>query len=145
MKFQIRVSLCIFLTSLIFFGCQSKNDKTKIAVTNNDQISTDTVCWVKGKTESAQKKIETFIIDPTTNYLNGAILIKTQQEFISIAEPILFSVFGKGSIVDERPYQISLVGDFWYLEGTNPWDRGGFFCIVINRRTCEVKGIRYEK
>lgn len=137
--------LLISVMAILFLGCK-KVEKSKVADVLDTQIQADTVCWLPGEIKSSKVLVEDFIFNPTKYYKNGAVLINTQQELIAIAEPILFSVFGKASIVDARPYIICLVGDYWTLEGTiHENQRGGYYCIAINRRTCEVVGINYGK
>jgi hypothetical protein len=43
----------------------------------------------------AKKKLDGFLNDSTTNLLRKHILIQDRQQLISIAEPILFGIYGK--------------------------------------------------
>jgi hypothetical protein len=94
----------------------------------------------------AKQELDKFLEDSTANLLRKEILIKDKRKLISVVEPILFDVYGKQKILEERPYEIYLFGDYWIMMGTLPNGmKGGTFTIVINRRTCEVKGISHGK
>ena len=96
--------------------------------------------------QSAKEELQRFLVDSTMNLVKGEILIKDQEALISIAEPILFGVYGKNEIMDERPYEIYQFDDYWIMFGTMPKDMmGGTFTIVINRKTCKVVGISHGK
>jgi len=89
-------------------------------------------------------QLEQFLSDSTTNLFQGEILINDMQTLIKIAEPILFKIYGKENIINERPYEIYLFGDYWIMNGTMPPDmKGGTFTIAINRKTCKVIGITH--
>lgn len=96
--------------------------------------------------ENAKKILDAFITDTTRNLMNGRILINTKEELISFVEPILFRIYGKENILGEKPYEIYLFEDNWIMLGTLPegW-KGGTFAIAVNRKTCEIIGIRHEK
>lgn len=86
----------------------------------------------------------TFITDTTANLMKGEILIKDSVTLFSIIEPILFDIYGKSTIQSERPYVMYLFGDDWIVIGSMIEGRkGGTFSIVINRKTCEIKGISH--
>jgi hypothetical protein len=94
----------------------------------------------------SREQLELFLGDSTTNLLQGDILVNDEKTLIEITEPILFQVYGKGQILNERPYEIYLFGDYWIMNGTMPRDmKGGTFTIAINRRTCKVIGITHGK
>ena len=94
----------------------------------------------------SREQLERFLNDSSENLLNGEILIYDKQTLIDIAEPILFNVYGKETIINERPYEIYLFGDIWFMNGTMPRQmKGGTFSIAINRKTCEVIGITHGK
>jgi hypothetical protein len=93
-----------------------------------------------------KEELDGFIKDSTNNLLRGEILINNEKELIQIVEPILFKIYGKNKIIQERPYDVYLFGDYWMLTGTLPEGmKGGTFSIGINRKTCEVVGISHGK
>ena len=66
-------------------------------------------------------------------------LIKTKETAIAMAEPILFDIYGKKEIINERPYECYLIDGYWYISGTLPkgW-QGGVFEIIINAKDGQV-------
>ena len=96
--------------------------------------------------KSAKKQLEKFLSDSTADLLKGEILINDKQTLIKIVEPILFKGYGRENIINQRPYEIYLFGDYWIMNGTMPVNMlGGTFTIAINRRTCKVVGITHGK
>lgn len=66
-------------------------------------------------------------------------LITNKEMAIEIVEPILFKIYGKKSIVSERPYECYLINGYWYISGTLPKDRkGGVFEIIISSKDGKV-------
>jgi hypothetical protein len=54
-------------------------------------------------------------------------------------EPLLFKVYRKKNIEQERPYEIHLIGHHWVINGTLPFGyAGGVFLIVIDARNSQV-------
>ena len=66
-------------------------------------------------------------------------LIKTKETAIAMAEPILFDIYGKKEIINERPYECYLIDGYWYISGTLPkgWN-GGVFEIIISSKDGQV-------
>lgn len=64
-------------------------------------------------------------------------IIKDSATAINIAEPILFSIYGKDNIIKQRPYEAYLIDNYWVIFGTRPkgW-KGGTFLIIIDSRNC---------
>ena len=113
--------------------------------------------------EIAKKELAKFITNPDAkpkpDYLKGRVLIKDEKTLISIAEPILFQLFGEKNILSEKPYEAYLFDDYWIMRGTMKAlpppvllsngalritvQNGGTFTIVINRKTCEIIGLTH--
>ena len=94
----------------------------------------------------AKEELEGFLKDTTKNLLRGKILIDDKEELVQLTEPILFNIYGKAKIISERPYEVYLFGDFWYMTGTlRNSSEGGTFSIAINKKTCEIVGISHGK
>jgi NTF2 fold immunity protein len=66
-------------------------------------------------------------------------LIKTKEIAIAMAEPILFDIYSKKQIINERPYECYLIDGYWYISGTLPkgW-HGGVFEIIISSKDGQV-------
>ena len=71
------------------------------------------------------------------------ILIKDEKQFIRIVEPILFDIYGKERIIDERPYEVYFAKNYWIISGSlTPGVEGGVFMAIMDARNCEI--IRIE-
>jgi hypothetical protein len=74
------------------------------------------------------------------------LLIKEEKTAISVAEPILFEIYGKSKIEDEKPYEAYLINNYWVIRGTlNRFSFGGTFSIVIDARNSKVIEIIHYK
>jgi hypothetical protein len=84
--------------------------------------------------ENAKKVVKTAVADKQYRPFYDT-LIKTKETAIAIAEPILFSIYGRKDIIKERPYECYLIDGYWYISGTLPkgW-LGGVFEIIINSK-----------
>jgi hypothetical protein len=73
-------------------------------------------------------------------------LIKDKQTAIAVAEPILFKIYGKKNITDQKPYESYLIDGYWYICGTLPenW-KGGVFEIIISSKDGKVIKLIHEK
>lgn len=95
---------------------------------------------------NSKTQLDIFLKDSTTNLLNGKTLIADKQTLINITEPILFKIYGKENIIEQRPYEIYLFDDYWIMSGTIPQNMvGGTFTIALNKKTCKVIGITHGK
>ena len=66
-------------------------------------------------------------------------IITNEKTAISIAEPLLFSVYGKENIVKQRPYKIGKVQNYWVISGSLPKPQiGGVFEIIIDSKNGQV-------
>lgn len=104
---------------------------------NNDRI-------ILGR-EHAQDQIKKALTNKTTQPFYDT-LIKNKELAISIAEPILFNIYGENQIIEERPYECYLIDGFWYIAGTIPkgW-KGGGFEIIINAKNAQIIKLTHYK
>ncbi|GAB2463045.1 hypothetical protein GCM10011375_15010 [Hymenobacter qilianensis] len=78
-------------------------------------------------------KIQHNIID------NENAIIKDSVTAISIAEPILFSIYGKDNITRQRPYEIYFIDKYWVISGTLLENSvGGTFLIIVDARNSKI-------
>ena len=77
---------------------------------------------------------------------SGSVIIKDSLTATTIAETILFSIFGKANIKEQRPYETYHIDNYWILIGTLPkgW-KGGTFLIIIDDRNSQVIKITHGK
>jgi hypothetical protein len=77
---------------------------------------------------------------------NKTVIIKDSLTAVNIAEPLLFSIYGKDNIIKQRPYEIHLLDNYWVINGTLPKERvGGTFLIIIDSRDCKIIKIIHGK
>lgn len=73
-------------------------------------------------------------------------LIKYKKTAIAVAEPILYEIYSKKNIIDQRPYECYLIDGYWFISGTLPKNtNGGVFEIIISSRDGKVMKIRHGK
>ena len=73
-------------------------------------------------------------------------LLMTEAQAIAVAEPILFSIYGRENIIRERPYRAQLLKGCWHLSGTLPEAAvGGTFYLVIEASNCRVHALFHTK
>ena len=62
-------------------------------------------------------------------------LITDKQTAINIVEPVLFKVYGKPNIENQKPYECYLIDGYWYVAGTLSKDsKGGVFEVVVSAK-----------
>lgn len=99
--------------------------------------------------EDAKNYVKLSLKDPTLpNVVKKKSLTSLidKKAAISIAEIILFQVYGKEKIIDQRPYKTYQINNFWLIEGTlSKGKKGGVFQIIIDDRTAEIKRLTHGK
>ena len=77
---------------------------------------------------------------------NKSVIIKDSITAIAIAEPLLFSIYGRKNIISQRPYDIYQIDNYWVLSGTLPKDSaGGTFLIITDDRNGKVVRVTHGK
>jgi hypothetical protein len=147
MKKIFWLDIIIIVIAVFVISCNdnksysSNNNESKMIFALSDSLKRAYVGEIYSK-----EQLDRFLYDSTTDLLLGEILINDEQTLIEVTEPILFKVYGKENIINERPYEIYLFGDNWIMKGTLPLDmKGGTFTIAVNRKNCKIIGITHEK
>jgi hypothetical protein len=81
------------------------------------------------------------------NVASGSkMLISDNSTAVQVAEPILYSVYGKAVIAKEKPYEIHLINHYWVINGTLPegW-LGGAFLIIIDAQDSHIIKLTHYK
>lgn len=118
------------ILTILFFSCQSDKSKEESA------------------TKWANKEVEAALTETNKhNYIDYKnIIIKDKETAISIAELVLFDIYGKENIIEQRPYRVENSHGFWILQGTlEPETLGGVFMIIIDSKNGEVVKITHGK
>jgi hypothetical protein len=96
----------------------------------------------------AREKLKNTLSDKTLHNVidHKEVIIKDRKSAISIAESIVFGIYGKENIVAQKPYKAYLVDNHWVISGTLPKGmRGGTFMIIMDARDCKVIRITHGK
>lgn len=98
--------------------------------------------WLK------EKQLDAALSDSTSHNCidNKLIIIKTKETAISVVEPILFDLYGKEKIVNQQPYKVCNIRNYWIIEGSLPKGfKGGTFFIIIDSRNGEIIQLTHGK
>ena len=77
---------------------------------------------------------------------NKELIVKNSNTAIKIAEAILFEIYGKANIEEQKPYEKYLIKNYWVISGTLPErSKGGTFLIIIDARNAQVLKIIHGK
>ena len=135
---------------LIFLSCRQNSvesgSQTKTThsepLLNSDDFRGRTVLGEK----YAKTELEKVIKNPTENLFYNKTIIKDKETAVGVAEQILFSIYGKAEIVDQRPYEVYSINNHWVISGTLPTDKlGGTFLIIINSVTGQIVKLTHGK
>ena len=64
---------------------------------------------------------------------NKSLIITNKETAVKIAETILFEIYGKKNIENQKPYEIYKFENFYVILGTLPKNSvGGTFIIIID-------------
>lgn len=73
-------------------------------------------------------------------------VIRDRQTAVTIAESILFKIYGKERIIKERPYEIYLINHYWVISGTlEKGAVGGCFLIIFSANDGQILRIAHYK
>ncbi len=96
----------------------------------------------------ANEELKSALTDTTRHNVinNSTIVIKDSITATTIAETVLFKIYGKTNITKQRPYEILHINNYWVLNGTLPKGTlGGTFLIIIDDRNSRVIKITHGK
>ncbi|RIJ34014.1 NTF2 fold immunity protein [Pontibacter oryzae] len=122
--------LLLFICLHLYFvaSAQDGTDRTKLGV------------------EYAKRELADALKNNSQKQILVEKVIKDKPTAISVAEEMLFSIYGKENIVRQRPYESHLIDGYWVLNGTLPKDWvGGTFLIIINSTDGKVIKLTHGK
>jgi hypothetical protein len=127
MRFLLLVSL---LCSLLVLPLQAQSLDTRI---------------VLGEAH-ARERIEEAVKHPDDFSDTNTLLLNSPELAIATVEPLLFATYGKQKIVRERPYELYLLNDYWYITGTIPkGSKGGGFEVILSASNARVVCLTHYK
>lgn len=116
-----------------------------LALTACGQTKNDRV--ILGKTY-AEQELKTALTNITQHNIidNKTAIIKDSLTALNIAEPILFSIYGKDNIIKQRPYEIYFIDNYWLIIGTLPKGYlGGTFLIILDSKDSRILKVTHGK
>jgi hypothetical protein len=131
----------LIVVILGFFSCRSK--------TNADQLShKDAFDTIASTSDRAWAKdiISKALAYSTSKNVYFTNFVKDANTAVGVAEPILFGLYGKDHILNERPYHCYFANEHWLITGSlkQGW-LGGTFLIIINAKTGRVIKLTHGK
>jgi hypothetical protein len=123
-----KISLLFLFVQLYFVAFAQEDTKKKLGI------------------EYAKRELADALNNPSQKHILIQKVIKDKETAISVAEAILFSIYGKENIIRQRPYESYLINGYWVLNGTLPLDcEGGTFLIILNSTDGKVIKLTHGK
>jgi hypothetical protein len=129
---MIKPFVISFFIIQLLISCSPKlNNCNAVVLKSARQIFSETV-------------IDTAIFNGSSSEKN---LLVNKEMAADIAEPILFSTYGRSQIVEQRPYRRCLIDNYWMITGTfqRKYSFGGTFLIILDARTSKVIKVTHGK
>lgn len=98
--------------------------------------------------EFAKVELEQSLADTTLHNVVGKQreIIKDKKTAVSVAEQILFAIYGQTNIKKQRPYEIYKIKNYWSISGTlERRSVGGTFLIIMDARDGRIIRITHGK
>lgn len=124
--------ILLFLSLLIFIISCSQSKSERIILGEK---------YAKSELEKTlNPKNEHNVID------NKSLIITNKETAVKIAETILFEIYGKKNIENQKPYEIYKFENFYVILGTIPKNSvGGTFIIIIDGTNSKILKISHGK
>lgn len=124
--------ILLFLSLLIFIISCSQSKSERIILGEK---------YAKSELEKTlNPKNEHNVID------NKSLIITNKETAVKIAETILFEIYGKKNIENQKPYEIYKFENFYVILGTLPKNSvGGTFIIIIDGTNSKILKISHGK
>jgi hypothetical protein len=125
---NLKMSFILLLFVINISNGQTKNDRTNLGI------------------EHAKKEIKEALSDNSERQILVDEVITNKKTAITVAETILFDIYGKEKIIRQRPYEIYKIEKYWYLRGTIPENmKGGTFLIILNSTNGQIIKLMHGK
>lgn len=125
----------LYALSLFIFSCSEKENSGK-KLSQKPESSNSEIFIENNDSEYAKTELENA---KTSNEFSPTKVIPDSKTAVEISESILFPIYGKESIIKQRPYDLSLIDGYYIINGTFPKPQiGGTFIIIINSRNGKV-------
>ena len=126
MNFKITFIILIFISQI---SCgQTKSARTNLGL------------------EYAKRELKEAISNKTEPQILVDEIITDKKTAIIISETILFKIYGKDNIINQKPYEINKIDEYWILNGTLPLHmKGGTFLIILNSKNGQIIKLKHGK
>jgi len=123
-------TFCILILVLLVSSCTQKQTAGESSTLGEEHAKTEILKALKDST--TKPFYDTLIVD--------------RQTAIAMVEPILFKVYGKNQIIEQRPYEAYLIDGYWYISGTlSKGSLGGTFEIIFSANDGRVIRLTHYK
>ena len=131
MNTKLLFHCCIFTTMMFTFTCaQSSDNKTSISRQHAEYLLNEVI---------TDNKLHN-VIDSTYT------VIKNEEILIKVIEPILFGIYDKENIEEQKPYKIYDIENYYVVSGSLEKDSfGGTFIIIIDKRNAQILKITHGR
>ena len=121
------------------FSCSKKIDSNKFSLESDSNkifLENQDREYAISELQNALKNNRTI---PESEIDYTAKPIPDSKSAVNIAEKILFEVYGKDNIKEQRPYNIVLQNGYWILNGTRQKPMiGGEFLMIMNSKNGKI-------
>jgi hypothetical protein len=74
------------------------------------------------------------------------VILKSRKKAIKFCEKILFDIYGRREIKNQRPYEVFNIDGYWLVMGTLPKGmRGGTFLMIVDSHNYRIVRIIHYK
>lgn len=112
--------------TLLIFSCKNSKKIEESKVEDNVTVVD----------EHVRKILDLALSDSTNEDINTNLTeINDEETAIRAVEPILFYEYGKENILEQKPYKISRIDNYWIIEGIQKEPHpGGVFHLVLESK-----------
>lgn len=109
----------------------------------NQKVEDKNIYTEKDEFDTARNELR---IALSENEQTSDTLISNSKTAVSVAESILFPIYGKKNIIDQRPYKVNKIDGYWVINGTLSQNKlGGTFLIILNSKDGKVIKLSHGK
>lgn len=137
-KMKSFLKIILSLSFFTFAFSYSKAQKEQTETINNSQVFKE-----NNDLKHAESELKNALIN---NEILPDKVIPDSQTAVDVAEIVLFNIYGKENIIQQRPYNLNLIDDYYIIEGTLPKNTlGGTFLIIINSKDGKIIKLTHGK
>lgn len=123
-----KVLFLFCFTCIVFTACNQDKERTYLGF------------------EYAESELQNALNDSASEQILVDTVISDKETAIKVSEAILFRIYGKENVINERPYEINFINGYWVLGGTLPKGmKGGTFLIILNSKNGQVIKLTHGK